>query len=40
MRTLQIAVFCLALVVFVTALLFAGAVVGDVLWRLQAVDRT
>jgi hypothetical protein len=34
MRIVQIALLCLALVVFVAALFFAGTSTGDVLWRV------
>ena len=33
MRIVQIALLCLALVVFVAALFFVGTDTGDVLWR-------
>jgi hypothetical protein len=33
-RNVQIALLCLAIVAFVTALFFAGSVAGDVLWRV------
>jgi hypothetical protein len=34
MRFVQIALLCVAVLVFVTALFFAGTNTGDVLWRV------